>query len=63
MATHVNSIEPGKFPESILAWKNPMDRGAWQATMYRVTKSPIRLTMQHILNNILKISLHCAYNI
>ena len=21
---------------SILAWKNPMDRGAWQATVHRV---------------------------
>ena len=29
MATH----------SSILAWKNPMDRGAWQATVQRVTKS------------------------
>ena len=24
---------------SILAWKNPMDRGAWQATVHEVTKS------------------------
>ena len=24
---------------SILAWGNPMDRGAWQATVYEVTKS------------------------
>ena len=23
---------------SILAWENPMDRGAWQATVYGVTK-------------------------
>ena len=29
MATH----------SSILAWKNPMDREAWQATVYRVSKS------------------------
>ena len=29
MATH----------SSILARKNPMDRGAWQATVHRVTKS------------------------
>ena len=29
MATH----------SSILAWKNPMDRGAWQVTVYGVTKS------------------------
>ena len=24
---------------SILAWRIPMDRGAWWATVYRVTKS------------------------
>ena len=24
---------------SILAWKNPMDRGGWQATVHGVTKS------------------------
>ena len=29
MATH----------SSVLAWKNPMVRGAWQATVHRVTKS------------------------
>ena len=29
MATH----------SSILAWKNPMDRGGWQATVHGVTKS------------------------
>ena len=23
---------------SILAWKNPMNRGAWQATVHEVTK-------------------------
>ena len=23
----------------VLAWRIPMDRGAWQATVYRVTKS------------------------
>ena len=26
---------------SILAWRIPMDRGAWQATAHRVTKSRI----------------------
>ena len=25
---------------SILAWRNPMDRGTWQATVRRVTKRP-----------------------
>ena len=33
MATH----------SSILAWENPMDRGAWQATVHRVAKSLTRL--------------------
>ena len=33
MATH----------SSILAWKIPMDRGAWQATVYRVTESRTQL--------------------
>ena len=32
MATH----------SSILAWKNPMDRGAWRATVCGVSKSPTR---------------------
>ena len=27
------------LPLSILAWKNPMDRGAWRATVQRFTKS------------------------
>ena len=26
-------------PSSILAWRIPMDRGAWQATVHGVTKS------------------------
>ena len=34
MATH----------SSILAWKNPMDRGAWWATVHRVAKSRTRLS-------------------
>ena len=29
---------------SILAWKNPMDRGAWKATIHGVTKSQTRLS-------------------
>ena len=24
---------------SILAWKNPMDRGAWRATVHEITKT------------------------
>ena len=34
MATH----------SSILAWRIPMDRGAWQATVHGVTKSQTRLS-------------------
>ena len=30
---------------SILAWKNHMDRGAWQATVQGVTKSQTRSSM------------------
>ena len=29
---------------SILAWENPMDRGAWQAIVHGVTKSQILLS-------------------
>ena len=29
---------------SILAWRIPMDRGAWQATVHGVAKSQTRLT-------------------
>ena len=29
---------------SILAWRIPMDRGAWQATVHRVAKSRTRLS-------------------
>ena len=34
MATH----------SSILAWRIPMDRGAWQAIVFRVAKNQIRLS-------------------
>ena len=36
MATH----------SSILAWRNPMDRGAWPATIHRVTKSQTQLWLK-----------------
>ena len=36
---------------SALAWENPMDRGAWWATVRRVTKSRTRLSdWAHILS-------------
>ena len=40
---------PGRYLEeeithsSILAWRNPMDRGAWQATVHRAAKNQTRL--------------------
>ena len=37
MATHSN----------ILAWRIPMNRGAWQATAYGITKSWTRLSTVH----------------
>ena len=37
MATH----------SSIPAWRIPIDRGAWQATIHRVTKSQTQLSTQH----------------
>ena len=29
---------------SILAWRMPMDRGAWQATVHGITKSQTKLS-------------------
>ena len=29
---------------SILAWRNPMDRGAWKAAVHRVAKNQTRLS-------------------
>ena len=37
MATHFN----------FLAWRIPVDRGAWQATVYGVTKSQTHWTTKH----------------
>ena len=35
-----HSLEEGMATHSgILAWRTPMDRGAWQATVHGVTKS------------------------
>jgi len=31
-------------PLQYSCWENPMDRGAWQATVHRVTKSQIQLS-------------------
>ena len=49
MATH----------SSILAWRIPMDRGGWQATVYGVTKNQTQLsTAQHVTNPQLNIILN-----
>ena len=45
-------LEEGmKTPSSILAWRNPMDRGPWWPMVHRVAKSQTRLrqlsTRQH----------------
>ena len=38
------SLEEGHGnPSSILAWRIPMDRGVWQATVHEVEKSQIQL--------------------
>ena len=42
MATH----------SSILAWKNPMDRGAWWATLHGVSKSQKRLSNYHLMRSV-----------
>ena len=38
-------LEEGRATHSsILAWRIPLDRGAWQATVHRVAKSRIELS-------------------
>ena len=39
---HLEEIMPTH--SSILAWRIPMDRGAWLAAVYRVTKSQTQLS-------------------
>ena len=40
-----DSLEKGMtFHSNILAWRIPMDRGAWQATVHGVTKSRTELS-------------------
>ena len=48
----------------ILAWKNYMDRGAWQATVHRVTKE-LNTTEQlskHAYTNVSIVISGCALN-
>jgi len=49
---------PGRFPgagngnpPSILAWRIPMDRGAWQATVHGVTESDTAEVIWHARTN------------
>jgi len=39
---------------SILAWRNPMDRGAWRAAAHRVTKSQTQLSICGLLRAYVK---------
>ena len=42
--TRKDSLEDGRAPQpSLLAWRIPMDRGAWWAMVCRVTKSQTQL--------------------
>ena len=34
-------------PSSMLAWRTPMDRGGWRATIHGVTQSQMRLSMHN----------------
>ena len=34
---------------SFLAWRSPMDRGAWQATVHGVTKNQTQLSDIHFI--------------
>ena len=43
-------LEKAMAPHSsILAWKNPMDGGTWQATVHGVSNSWTRLNNYHLL--------------
>ena len=42
---------------SILAWRIPMDRGIWQATVHGVSKSQTQLSDLHSIQNSLNIDL------
>ena len=47
-----DSLEEGMATHSsILAWRIPMDRGAWRATVHGVTKSQTRLSDFHWLTD------------
>ena len=52
-------LEEGMVTHSwILAWRVPMDRGAWRATVHGVTKSQTRLT-KHTTTQEGEIKVHC----
>ena len=49
---------------SILAWRIPMDRGAWRTTVHGVLKSRTQLsTAQHSTGPILLIITLCYYSV
>ena len=49
-------LEKGRAAHfSILAWRIPMDKGAWQATVHGVTKSRTRLGDFHSIYSYYKI--------
>ena len=39
-------------PSCIFAWKNPMDRGTWKATVYEVTKGRTQMSNSYTQNEI-----------
>ena len=41
---------------SILPWRIPMDRGAWQATVHRVAKSQARLSAELAQTHVHRVS-------
>ena len=51
MATH----------SSILAWRIPMDRGAWQAAVHRVTKSRTWLSNQACIHMLVYVSIYSIF--
>ena len=45
-----DALEEGMATRSnILVWRIPMDRGAWRATVHRVTKNRTQLSNKHKL--------------
>ena len=45
---------------SVLAWKDPMDRGNWRASVHGVAKSQTRLNIKKIVDLQFSISFGCT---